>query len=130
MLGYCLHSLLWRDARRIHMRLVLSIFTHFSFVCVLGLTPFLQVSHVRIPTYTSMCSPLGSNSLFAVCCAFVYPCIHSFVCFLGLTPFLQVFCICTPTCAFLYLLFGSNSLLAGVLHLYTHVCISILVFWV
>src|ERR1051325_11176462 len=107
MLGYCLHSLLCRDARRIHMRLVLSIFTHFSFACVLGLTPFLQVSHVRIPTYTSLYLPLGSNSLFAVCCAFVYSCIHPFVCF-----------------------FGSNSLLAGVLHLYTHVCISILVFWV
>src|ERR1044072_110719 len=105
MLGYCLHSLLCRDARRIHMRFVLSIFTPFSFACVLRLTPFLHVSHVRIPTYTSLYFPLGSNSLFAVCYAFVYLCIHPFVCFLGLTPFLQVFCICTPTCAFLYLSF-------------------------
>src|ERR1044072_395338 len=63
------------------------------------------------PRIHSLCLPLGSNSLFAVCCAFVYPHIHPFVCFLGLTPFLQVFCVCTPTCAFLYLFFGSNSLL-------------------
>src|ERR1051325_7849094 len=104
MLGYCVHSPLCRDARRIHMRLILSIFTYFSFACVLGLTPFLQVSHVRIPTHTSLYLPLGSNSLSAVCYAFVYPRIHPFVCFLGLAAFLQVF-----------------------LHLYTHVCISILV---
>src|ERR1044072_8021597 len=100
MLGYCLHSPLCRDARRIRMRLVLSISTHFSFACVLGLTPFLQVSHVRIPTYTSLYLPLGSNSLSAVCYAFVYPRIHPFVFF-----------------------FLSNSLLAGVLCLYTHVYI-------
>src|ERR1051325_2948935 len=130
MLCSCFHSLLCRGARRIHIRLLLSIFTHFSFACVLGLTPFLQVSHVRISTYTSLCLPLGSNSLFAVCCAFVYPRIHPFVCFLGLTPFLQVFGICTPTCAFLYLSFGSNSLLAGVLCLYTHVYILLFAFWV
>src|ERR1051325_2357778 len=115
MLCSCFHSLLCRGARRIHIRLLLSIFTHFSFACVLGLTPFLQVSHVRIPTYTSLYLPLGSNSLFAVCCAFVYPRIHPLICFLGLTPFLHVFCICTPTCAFLYLFFGSNSLLADFL---------------
>src|ERR1051325_4039394 len=114
MLGCCLHYISCRDTRRIHIRLVLSIITHFSFACVLGLIPFLQVSHVRIPTYTSLYLPLGSNSLSAVCYAFVYPCIHPFVCFLGLTPFLQVFCICTPTCAFLCLFFGSNSLLADV----------------
>ena len=47
-----------------------------------------------------------------------------------LLPFRSLLRVCIPTYTFVRLFFGSNSLLAGVLHLYTHVCISILVFWV
>src|ERR1051325_10582341 len=43
MLGYCLYSISCRDMRRIYMHLISPILAYFSFTCVLGLTPFLQV---------------------------------------------------------------------------------------
>src|ERR1051325_240480 len=107
MLGCCLYSISCRDTRRIHMRLVSSIFAPFPFACVLGLTPFLQVSHVCIPMYT-----------FLALASWVQ------------LPFCNLLCVCIPTYTSVCLFFGSNSLLAGVLSLYTHVCIPLLVLWV
>src|ERR1044072_6931992 len=109
----CIHSFLLLFGSNSLLVGVLCLYIHvyILFACLLGLTPFLQVFCACLPTYTF------------------------YFLFLGLTPFFLVFYACIPTYTFFFLAhiypsihaiflnFGSNSLLAGVLSLYTHICI-------